>query len=214
MSNMVTPLINVEMEKLLWRNGFSYPNMVRIRTDMDGSCFFHAIAKSYCKTYIEGKINDMPINRRTFIRDLRKDLANMLGERIEPNTELTFYESLSRGQFKNFGIELPQYNFENMKNLLDSDQSIGNEYNEFISNVLHKDIYILDALKQDVYITGNDDDILYKGRESIVILFIPGHYELLGIQYGNNIQTLFDYNHPFIHSIRSRIRKIRNHKNF
>ena len=70
------------------------------------------------------------------------------------------------------------------------------------------DIYLLSLHKQDVYITGDDSDILYKGRQSIVVLTMPGHYELVGVHRDNGIQTLFRPRDPFILSIRQRMREI------
>ena len=64
---------------------------------------------------------------------------------------------------------------------LDSDRPVDNAYNEFISDQLNKDIYILDAVTQDVYMTGSDDNVLYKDRPSIVLMYLPGHYELVGL---------------------------------
>ena len=40
-------LVDHEYENLVWNGPFSYPNMVRIRVSLDGSCYFHAIAKAY-----------------------------------------------------------------------------------------------------------------------------------------------------------------------
>ena len=88
--------------------------------------------------------------------------------------------------------------------------------------------------------TGDDDDILYKNRESIVVLYRPGHYELVGIEdpitvsalriligtratarrirfvterrVSNHIATLFSPQHPFIRAIRQRMKEIRRQK--
>ena len=110
---------------------------------------------------------------------------------------------------ESFGEIVPQYSLNSMKDELASDRPVDNAYNEFISNILNKDIYILDVMKKDIYVTGKDLDILYKGRESIVLLYIPGHYELVGIRNNNNdIKTLFDSDHPFIQSIQTRMMEL------
>jgi len=70
--------------------------------------------------------------------------------------------------------------------------------------------------KHDVYITGNDSDILYKKRPSIVLLYLPGHYELIGIMEskidskntGKTIKTLFEPNHQLIEAIRKRYNEL------
>ena len=200
----------MENAPLNWTDGnFNYPEMVRIGTITDGSCFFHTIASSYFLPYRRGKINDSPMNRYTFIRDLRHDLAIKLGERIDPNDtdHVIHYDVLSRGSLREFSKSVPQYTLESMKRELNSDRSVDNVYNEFISNILDKDIYLLDIQTKDVYVTGNDFDILYRGRNSIVILSLPGHYELVGLRTQTGIKTLFHFEHPFIQSIISRLRE-------
>jgi hypothetical protein len=209
---LVQPLTDSEYQRLDWKEPFGYDGMVRIRTATDGSCFFHALAKSYCLPYIRGKLDDnTPINRRNFIRAMRRDLAKQLGTRVDPENPLspTYYDTLSRGKLKEFSASVPQYTLEKMQKELDSDHSVDNVYNEFISNELDKDIYILDLVKRDVYITGDDDEILYKGRQSIVLLYLPGHYELIGIKTGDCTQTIFHPDHDFIQSIRQRMAQIR-----
>ena len=73
----IKPLSNTEYEKLEW-DMFKDYNMIRINTDFDGSCFFHALAKAYFKPYITGKIDNSEFNRRDFIKNLRKDLSKTL----------------------------------------------------------------------------------------------------------------------------------------
>jgi hypothetical protein len=176
-----------------------FPRMVVIETIGDGSCFFHAIAMAFCIPYRE-----QVCDRITFIRRLRHELALELGK-IQ-SSGLTHYEQLSRGQLKFFAQALPQYSLENMQRELVEGGPVDNVYNEFVSDQIDKDIYLLDVLNQDVYITGDDGDILHKGRDSIVILVSPGHYELVGLRNRNGgIDTLFSSEHQFIQAIRKRI---------
>ena len=191
-------LINTEYEPLPWKGNFQYPRLVRIRTPPDGNCFFHAIAKAYFIPYITGRLDGKPINRRQFIQDLRKDLAKELPSQ---------YNKLSRGQLSDFSKEYPDYSLDNMVKTLNSTQPVDNVYNEFISNQLNKDIYVLDYIKRDVYVMGQDQEILYHNRPSIVLLYLPGHYELVGIKTEKGIQTLFSPEHPLIKSIKSRIKQ-------
>jgi hypothetical protein len=198
-------LMNNETENLVWSSqGFNFPGMVRIRIPRDGSCFFHAITRAYFKPYITGIIDGKAFNRKEFIRGLRKSLSIKLGK-SDPKTGLRYYDSLSRGKLEDFAKSVPQYSLEEMQKELDSDRAVDNVYNEFISNEIDKDIYILDMVSKDVYITGNDFDILYKGRKSIVLLYLPGHYELVGIETRKGIKTLFSPDHEFIRAIRDRM---------
>ncbi len=95
-----------------------------------------------------------------------------------------------------------------MQKELDSSASVSNIYNEFISDQLDKDIYILDAVKQDVYMTGTDHDLLYKDRTSIVILYMPGHYELVGVINDDYIETTFKPDHPLIQLLQERMSQL------
>lgn len=201
---------------------FAYPNMVRIDTIADGSCFFHAIANAYFIPYWENTLNGQPMSKHRFVAAMRNDLATRLGEPVTNLPNLTHYDLLSRGQLCEFAKAVPRYSLENMQRELRSHSAVDNVYNEFISNQLNKDIYLLDAKKRDVLVTGDDDDILYKNRESIVVLYHPGHYELVGIvdpAYANislppgcrdHIATLFSPQHSFIRAIRQRMREIKN----
>lgn len=204
-------LTDHEYENLVWDGPFSYPNMVRIRIPTDGSCYFHAIAKAYFEPYIIGRLNNQPLNRQTFIKQLRKDLSVKLQSKINPSNPRSpiYYDTLSRGKLRKFSKSVPSYSLENMVKELDSNDPVDNAYNEFVSNQLDKDIYILDLDKKDVYITGSDDEILYKDRQSIVILYLPGHYELVGLDENGIVKTLFNPDHDFISTIRDRINKIR-----
>ena len=208
-------LTDSEYEALHWREPFNYPNMVRIRIPTDGSCLFHAIARSYFKPYITGKLNGKVFDRTKFIRDLRQSLSIKLGSKEKGG--LTYYETLSRGQLPEIAKTMPAYSLTNLQQELNSSRSVSHIFHEFISDQLDKDIYILDAAKRDVYMMGDDDEILYKHRPSIVLLYIPsnqekegsGHYELIGLQDDDNIRTLFDPTDEFIGAIRYRMMILR-----
>ena len=207
------PLINDEYEKLKWDKVFPKLNMIRIRTDADGSCFFHAIAKAYFKPYIEGKINDKIFDRKEFVRNLRADFSKILGSKVHPEDKnsKTYYEILNNGELPQISEQMPEYTLENMQKELNSSSPISNIYNEFISDHLGIDIYILDGIKKDVYMTGTDDRLLYKNRKSVVILYLPGHYELVGLlrNKGEYIETYFSHDSPFILKIRERMDELR-----
>ena len=199
------PLIKNEYEKLEWEGIFKDFNLIRIRTDMDGSCFFHALAKAYFKPYILGKIDNEPFDRKEFIKNLRKDLSKKLGMK---KGNKTYYELLSKGELAKTSKEMPQYSLENMQKELDSYSPVSNIYNEFISNQLNLDIYILNSETKDVYMTGTDEILLYKNRRSVVILYLPGHYELIGVMYKDGVETVFSPNSKFIGKIRKRMKEL------
>lgn len=199
LSNVKIPILNRTYDNLQWDRNFKYDQMVRLYTIGDGSCFFHAVVKAYFIPYKLGYLNEQPLDRGVFIRNLRRDLARTLREDPE------VYKNLSRGQLENMSKTLDQFKLDEMIKVLDSDMPVDNLFNEFVSNVIDKDIYLLDLEKEDVYITGDDTDILHKGRDSIVILTMPGHYELVGVERNGVIQTLFSHKDDFIVYIRERL---------
>jgi hypothetical protein len=201
-------LTDREYEPLIWTGGkFNYPGMVRIRTIADGSCLFHALLKAYYDPYKLGKINGLAFDRKKFVRELRRDLAYRLLKPVKVVDGKIYreYDLLAGGELAKFGQNVDEYSLDKMVKTLDSDSPVGNVYNEFISNILDKDIYLLDMKTKNVYITDYDTKYLYKDRPSIVILIVPGHYELVGINEGNFLRTLFSPDHPFIQAIRQRL---------
>jgi hypothetical protein len=204
-----------QQKPLMWNeNGFDAFDMVSIETIGDGSCYFHALANAFYIPYRLQKLNGKNVSRKQIIQDLRQKLAIRLGEPIDPLNPNgpTFYDQLSRGELYDFGKKVPEYSFENMRKRLRSSIAVGNEYHEFVSDQFNKDIYILNADIKDVYITGNDDDLYYKNRNSVVLLNIPSrcHFELVGVKDPKGkIQTYFAPSHPFIQLLQSRMRTLR-----
>jgi len=202
-----------EFELLNWKGWSEFPNMVRIRTIPDGSCFFHAIANAYFLPYRTGLLDGKAMSKRDIIAGFRHDLSKMLAMPIDPRDPEgpTHYDTLSHGKLAEFAKGHPEYTLANMQKQLNSNSSVDNIYVEFISNQLNLDIYLLDLNKQEVYITGKDDDLYFKNRNSIVIGYLPGHYELIGLYNAitKEVSTYFKPSHPFITNIRKRLTEIR-----
>lgn len=184
------PTLTLEYYELKWYNSpIYYRGMVGIRTEGDGSCFFHAISKAISNEYKEGVFDKYIFNRKKFIKDFRQHLALQL-----PN----YYEKLSRGKLAELSKELPELTLENMQKELNSNLPVDNRFNEYISEILSIDLYILDGENKRLYNTGKDADILYKNRSSIVILYHFHHYELVGVLENEAVTTIFEPDHPFI----------------
>jgi hypothetical protein len=177
-----------------------YPGMIQMETIGDGSCFFHAIAYSMYELYKKSS----QIERRKIVRSIRNELADKLS--VTQDNGKTVYQNLSRGKLEEFSLCVPEYSLNSMINILKSDRSVDNIFNELVSNILNVDIYLLDGKTKDVYITGNDDDILYKHRNSVVVLYTPGHYSLVVIKDDNDYLSLFEPDHSFIKKIRERMK--------
>lgn len=196
-----------------WEPPFlSYPGLVRIQTPTDGSCFFHAILKAFYKPYIEGRENGKLVDRNKLISQLRKELADKLAQPADITVPEgpTNYDLLSRGSLSELSKSMTNdynYTLEGMQDLLLNGNYIDEAYYEYISNRINKDIYIISSVIKDVIPTG-DTDLYYKGRDSIVLLYIPGHYELIGLKSDNGtITTHFTSTHPFITELLTRYRR-------
>jgi len=204
-------LTGSEHENLVWDGNFQYEGLTRLAVPAQGSCLFHTIAKAYFKPYILGEHQGKKLNRTKFIQRLRQDLSKMLGQKINPSDpkSKTYYETLSHGEFVRISKEMPEYSLQSMQEeLADSSKPVSDIYNEFISDQLNIDIYILDYEKQDVYMNGGDSNLLYKNRPSVVLLYLPNHYELIGIAKGNSISTNFAPDDPFIQYIKNRMSQL------
>ena len=185
-----------------WDNQTSriyYPNTMILNTIRDGSCFFHALVMSFFMPY-----QTNTIDRCKFIREFRKNLSDELSNKINGN--ITYYNKISEGSLQELSKTFPNLSLENMKEELDSSSSISDIYNEFISDAINRDIYLLNYETKDIYMTGTNINNLYKDRPSSIILYRPGHYELIGVLENNDTLRLsFDTNHPFILQLKRRI---------
>jgi hypothetical protein len=197
-------------EKLDWiRCNIEYPKIYRIGAIGDGTCLFHAIVKAFHLPYIDQKVD-----RRKFIAGLKKELSDALNEKMtkfdEKGGDITYYDFLSRGNLREFSKTDARYSLANMKQELLESKGNDNLFIEYLSEVLNKDIYILDQKKQDIYIQGDDRAILYKKRPSIVVLYLEDlrHYELIGVEREGKIETMFSPEDPFILNLQNRMNQI------
>jgi len=203
---MSSYLIKKETEPLIWSGNFTYPGLIRKRTERDGSCYFHAIIDGFYMPYRTGIIDGRPFNREIFIKRARKDLAIKLSEKNEKG--ITYYDSISRGELKNLSKNVKEVSLKNMQKELLSDSEVSYIYHELISDLYDLDVYILDYIKKDVRIIDSDLSLYYKNRRSVVILYLPGHFELVGIRRNGILKTLFSPKDDFIIYIRKRMEKL------
>jgi hypothetical protein len=197
----------------------------------DGSCFFHAVLRGFHRSYIKStSIQD----RQNLAKKLRTAIALVL-EEIDPQTGLREYDKLGGGSYAEFNkavsgatdkrgdliIENNKYSLKGLQQELNSNDPVDHAYIEMLSNHFNKDIYLIDANTRDVYPTGTDLKLLYKNRDSIVILYSPGHYDVIGIKRiaettipdicnkGDVIfDCLFHPQHQFIQSIQRRLQNL------
>jgi hypothetical protein len=179
-------------------------NLSVISTIGDGNCFFHSVLRAFNTNYISAKaITDRVNLARTF----RNALAELL-EEIDPLTGKNYYSGLNNGELEKISGGVKEYSLSGLQKELRSSASVDNIYQELISNSLNKDIYIIDGIKKDMYHVGSAFPLYYKGRNSILIYYTPGHFEVVGLKHSNGtIDTLFTPEHPLIQACRERLLK-------
>jgi hypothetical protein len=203
------PVANYYAE-IIWNDGFQNWPIVRFSTPMDGNCLFHAISNSFFTPYHDEILNGNHITRGKMISLLRKQLAEKLAEPISniPDSP-RYYDTLNGGNTSAFSQAVPEFELKYMQSQLDSNTPIGYGYMEFIGNSLNKDIYILEALRRDIYITDELPLTITGDRKSIVLYYLNGHYELVGIRNTDGtFTTHFSSEHSFIRFLYNRVKQI------
>lgn len=185
--------------ELSWKNGFERWNLVRIATPGDGHCLFHAIVNAFFPRYCNSK----PEEKVKIVIAFRKELSEQLA---------IHYDRINKGITADFGKDVPEFSLSHMQKELNSNNSIGYGYIEFIGNTIEKDIYVLDGQNQDIYGLYKSDHSLSPtngNRDSIVLCYInENHFELVGIKGKNGmIDTHFACSHSFIRFLHNRISK-------
>ncbi len=203
-------LIDKEIEALVWdKNALKFENVYRKRVIGDGSCYFHAIIDSYFLPIRTGMIGRYRFDRFDFVKKFRNDLSRMLCTVRPGYGGKTYYQTLSRGELNDNSKCVPEVSIENMMSELNSNTPVSYIYHELVSDILNLDIYILDADKKDVYMIDSDFELYHKGRNSIILLYIPGHFELIGEMRNNELKTYFRSNDALIVKIKKRMHSIK-----
>ena len=187
------------------------PGLVMIASPRDGSCLFHSVLRAFNLDYVKSdtvKRNQLAIRTRHL-------LANALVS-IDPKNGLTYYQTLANGNLAALGREFDDYSLGRLQKMLYSTNSVGNEFIEALSDIFDLDIYIIDTYKKDVYILGNNSELHYKNRRSIVLAYTQiqdkhyddGHYDVIGLNTSKGLYTLFAPDFFLIRSIKNRIERV------
>ncbi len=193
-------------KRLLLEDGFrylrfkrlDYPGLARFPTAGDGSCFFHAICNAF---YMPYRIREY--SRASIAKRFRQELATKLSHK-NGNGDI-YYDILNNGELSKLAETFEELKLENMQGELDSDSFVlGYIYQQYVSDILKKDIYIIDESTEDL-VLGSKEDFphLYKKRQSIVLLYCKNsqHYEMVGLVTDTKkyiVNTHFDPEDPFI----------------
>jgi hypothetical protein len=177
-------------------------NLVKIPTIGDGSCYFHSVLRAFNTDYMK---TTAVFDRINLGRSFRNNLAVRLSE-IDPITGQEYYEGLNNGNLSDISKGVKEYSKEYLRRELLSSEPVDNIYQELISNAINKDIYIIDMETLDMYNTGSAYTLYYKGRNSIVIAYSPGHFETVGLRRSDGtINTVFTPEHPLIQACKERL---------
>lgn len=213
-ATITAPTANYYSE-IKWKNGFDQWSLVRFSTQGDGSCLFHAIANSFFRPYHTEMLDGKRVSRTQMIRALRRELSEKLSAKVTSDPKSpTYYDQLNRGYTAEWAADakIGEYSLDYMKKELDSSAYIGYGYLEFIGNALNKDIYILEATRQDIYRQFDEDlELMIKGdRSSIVLYNIDNtHYELVGVRNADGtFDTHFSPDHSLIRFLHNRVQNI------
>ena len=193
-----------------WGNGFERWHLTRFSTPMDGSCLFHAISNSFFSPYHTETLKGVHVPRHQMVARLRKELSKKLASKINTSDNApTHYDILSDGNTRVFAEMVPEFKLEYMQEQLKSSVPIGYGYMEFIGNALDKDIYILEASRADIYVTDELSFTIKGNRSSVVLYYMNGHYELVGIKCPDgSFDTHFSPDHTFIRFLYNRVCQI------
>lgn len=176
--------------------------IVIIPTIGDGNCYFHSVLRAFNSNYINAKTI---FDRVNMARTFRNALADRLIE-TDPLTGNEYYFGLNNGKLEEISEGVREYTKESLRKELLSSNPVDNIYQELISNAINKDIYIIDSETKDVYYTGSAFSLYYKGRNSIVVYYSPGHFEVIGIKHSDgSVDTLFTPEHALIRSCNDRL---------
>jgi len=188
--------------KPLKLNFTNFPNLHVISTIGDGNCYFHSILRAFNPNYINASTI---FDRINMARNFRNALADLLSE-IDPITGKDYYSGLNNGKLEEISRGVKEYSKEELIKELKSSEPVDNIYQELISNCFNKDIYIIDGETKDMYNIGSAFSLYYKGRNSIVLYYTPGHFEVIGVKRSNgNIDTIFTPEHKFIQDCKDRL---------
>jgi hypothetical protein len=177
-------------------------NLVIVPTIGDGNCYFHSVLRSFNTSYIKAKSN---LERVNLARTFRNALADRLNE-TDPLTGQDYYSGLNNGNLEDFSKGVSEYTKEYLTRELKSSEPVDNIYQELISDAIKKDIYIIDGETNDMYSVGSSFKMYYKGRNSIIVYYTPGHYEVVGIKRKDGtIDTIFTPEHELIQICHERL---------
>ncbi len=161
---------------------FTSSDLYMIMIIGDGSCFFHAVLRGFNKDYIRARdVNE----RKKLAKKLRKAIAETLDETDENG--ISEYDKLGGGNYSEYSKAIApvcgdKYSLQALKKELLSDAWVDHAYIQMLSDHIGIDIYLINGISGDIYTTGTDIKLIYKHRNSIVLIYSNNHYNIVGIR--------------------------------
>lgn len=175
--------------EFIWKNF----TLTKIKVLGDGNCLFHALLLGFSIYYRNSLYNGLRIERLQVVNELRKELAKLLVKE---------YDNLSKGLMQKYSESVKEFSLEQMRKALEtSGVPIGYGYLEHIANSLNKDIIVFDAKKSCVYKT-DENELLWKDRNTIILNYSDGHYDLIGLTNDGVVDTYFSPEHELVQQLK------------
>lgn len=200
-STSIRPL-ETRFELLTWTSPVAYANMTRILTHMDnGSSFVHACLNAFYIPYRDGKLYNQNIGQVELTHMFRRELATSL--LLPSPSGKKYVELLGNGTW----VSMTSTNIETLAFQLGSPSvPFDSVMIEHISNVIDKDIIIIDAETQDIIVDSIETSTRYKNRTTIILLSVKNHYEVMSIRLKTGeFITHFHPNHAWVRQLRNLI---------
>lgn len=191
--------------KLNW-NSFKHYDLVKFFTLGGGNCLLHSILNSCFLPYRTGILDGKNTDRTIIVKNLRREIGESLTKK--DNNDKILWEKLYDGHMKEFSEEgVEEYSLNSMKSMFDSNQPLGDGALHLISELLNINIFIMDGVKKDLYVTNEYKYSIVNSRlKNIMIYYHNGHYELIGIERSKNeFITLFNNNCDIIQILLNKV---------
>lgn len=188
----------------------SYPKLHRWQTPVNGS-LIHAILNATFIPYQEGIFNGEAIDREAYVQQLRNGLADRLSHPSGENKNSpTFYQLINKGSLAQKGRTEPGFSLEAIAKALRTAPFLGEVYFEYLSNYFKIDIFVIDLSTMDVILSKTPDNILFLGRDTILVGYVDKHYEMLSVKISEKQHaTFFSPESPIIRKLWNRRLQLR-----
>lgn len=159
------------------------PNLIRIDTIGEGSCFIHAFFQAYSEAYRNAD------DKLDFAKKARRDLAFLLQYQDPARPNYPIYD---RYQFRNLAMLDNMYSLPGMMQHLNSNTYLGDEIYKLISDLYNVNLLIFYKTGEKITIPAYISYPTYQKTILFYYLQAEQHYETVGIIREGKILTLFN----------------------